>query len=389
MAPVVNIAVCGDFSQLQLVPHLNRLIDLGRVYYAARVSTNARALGLADDQACNAFLKEYLVQFHARYLHHLKASLFFPLYDGLWRAQVLRRWRPCDVLYAVVQGQVLEVLQRAKSDGAKILGHPVMCHPSFFEQQYAIEIERLSLAATPAPLRAKSWRAEIDLCDRLVCLSGLVRDTHVAAGFPADRIEVVPPPIDIALFSPSPDPPPEKPFRVLCVGGIWPIKGHVYLLEAWKKLALPNAELVFAGTLMGTMKPVLARYAGLFRYLAPLAKPALAQLYRECALSVLPSVQDGFGLVVAESLACGTPAIVSDHVGARDIVRPGENGFVVPARDVDALAEAILKVYRSAELRRHLRAGALASRPRFATIPDTAARLAALCARLAGERERC
>src|SRR3989304_9204289 len=85
MAPVVNIAVCGDFSQLQLVPHLNRLIDLGRVYYAARVSTNARALGLADDQACNAFLKEYLVQFHARYLHHLKASLFFPLYDGLWR----------------------------------------------------------------------------------------------------------------------------------------------------------------------------------------------------------------------------------------------------------------------------------------------------------------
>jgi len=88
-------------------------------------------------------------------------------------------------------------------------------------------------------------------------------------------------------------------------------------------------------------------------------------------------------------IALGRPVVATRIAGVPELVRPGENGFVVPARDVDALAEAILKVYRSAELRRHLRAGALASRPRFATIPDTAARLAALCARLAGERERC
>ena len=57
---------------------------------------------------------------------------------------------------------------------------------------------------------------------------------------------------------------------------------------------------------------------------------------------VLPSIQDGFGLVVLEAMASGLPVIVSDHVGAKDCVREGVDGFIVPVRDIEALADRLL-----------------------------------------------
>jgi glycosyltransferase involved in cell wall biosynthesis len=58
---------------------------------------------------------------------------------------------------------------------------------------------------------------------------------------------------------------------------------------------------------------------------------------------VLPSLQDGFGLVVYEAAACGLPVIISENVGAT--VRDGQDGFVVPIRDAEALAAKLLYLY--------------------------------------------
>jgi glycosyltransferase involved in cell wall biosynthesis len=57
---------------------------------------------------------------------------------------------------------------------------------------------------------------------------------------------------------------------------------------------------------------------------------------------VLPTLtRDGWGYVVNESLAAGRPVVVSDRVGAREVIVPGRNGFVFPAGDAHALAKAI------------------------------------------------
>jgi glycosyltransferase involved in cell wall biosynthesis len=379
MRPVVNVAVCGDFKQLQLIPHLAKLIEFGRVYYASRLSNNAAALGLNDVQACNFFLKEYLVQFHARYLQHAAASLFYPMYDRIWQSSVLRSWRPCDVLYAVLQGKTLEIMRKAKQENSRVLGHPIVCHPNFFNEQLNIELDRLSLPAAPFLGNDEALLAEIALCDRIFCLSGLVRDSFVSAGYPAGMIDVIPLPTDLETFVPAEPVASNAPFRVVCVAEISPIKGHIYLLEAWRKLAPANAELIFAGTMRREMVAVLNKYRGLFRYAGPLDKSSLVELYQQSSLLVLPSVQDGFGFVVSEALACGIPVLVTDHVGARDIVRSGENGFVVPPRDVAALADVIGRIRSSQQLQRRLREGAIASRDSFPTMEDTAQRIANSC----------
>lgn len=379
MSPIVNVAVCGDFKQLQLVPHLAKLIELGRVYYASRLSNNATALGLHEDQAWNIFPKEYLVQFHARYLHHAAASLFYPMYDRIWQSSVMRAWRPCDVLYAVLQGKALDILKRAKRENSRVLGHPIVCHPNFFNEQLYIELDRLSLPTAPFLGNDEALLGEIALCNRIFCLSGLVRDSFVSAGYPVDRIDIIQLPTDLETFSPAQPLAGNAPFRVICVAEISPIKGHIYLLEAWRKLAPANAELVFAGTMRREMVAVLDKYRGSFRYAGPLDKPSLVKLYQQSSLLVLPSVQDGFGFVVSEALACGTPVLITDHVGARDIVRQGENGFVVPPRDIDALADVIGQIHASHRLRQRLREGAIASRNTFPTMQDTVRRIANSC----------
>jgi glycosyltransferase involved in cell wall biosynthesis len=385
MRPKVNIAVCGNFGQLPLLPELARIANIQRVYYASRISSDAASLGLRSEQARNLFVKEYLLQAHARFLHHARADVFYPLYDNIWQKGVQRNWMRCDVLHAVATGAVLPAVRRARDEGTAILGHPVSCHPQFYRQELDREIAHLDVPPTAMFYPDSDIAEELRLSDRLFCLSTLVRDSFVERGYSADRIDVIPLPTDLDVFSPVPAP-TDGIFRVVCVADVRPIKGHVYLLEAWRRLNLKNAELVFAGTMRREMTRVLDRYRGCYRHVGPLGKQALAELYRTSDLLVLPSVEDGFGLVVTEALACGTPVLVTDRVGAKDVVRNGTNGFVVPARDSDALASAIAKIHDSPALRESLRNGALVARNGFPTLHDTAAALALAYQRTAAQR---
>jgi glycosyltransferase involved in cell wall biosynthesis len=384
--PQVNIAVSGDFKQLQLIPELNKTARLGRVYYASRLSNNAGRLQVSPNQARNLFLKEYLLQFHARYLNHAFADVVYPWYDAIWTASAQASWQPCDVLHVVIQGKALGLMERAKREGTGILGHPIVCHPAFFGQQMQLELDRLSIDPAPFLSDAGDTLKEIALCDRIFCLSTLVRDSFVAAGFASDRIDIIPLPTDLATFMPGKERPDDAPFRVLCVAELNPIKGHIYLLEAWKALNLPKAELVLVGTMRQEMKSVLKPYEGLFNYLGPLGRADLVRLYQDSSLLVLPSVQDGFGFVVTEAIACGLPAVVTEHVGAREIIQPNKNGFVVPVRSVEALADAIARIHASSSLQKSLREGAIASRQTFPKMPETAQQLAAAYRRTWADR---
>ena len=80
--------------------------------------------------------------------------------------------------------------------------------------------------------------------------------------------------------------------------------------------------------------------------------PAMPEIFAAADVFVLPSRHDGWGVVVNEALGAGLPIIVSDRVGARDLVEDGSNGFIICAGEIDGLAAALLKLGRSSELRR-------------------------------------
>ena len=107
------------------------------------------------------------------------------------------------------------------------------------------------------------------------------------------------------------------------------------------------------------------------RFTGPVPDEDLPALYSGAALAAFPSLHEGFGIVAVEAMACGVPLVVSDAGALREVV--GDAALVIPSpRDVEALAEAMTRLWRDAELRRELRRRGLQLSQRFR--PETVAR---------------
>ena len=146
---------------------------------------------------------------------------------------------------------------------------------------------------------------------------------------------VVPP----AVVPPMPD-----TFHVGYLGQVGPDKGLIYLLEAWSKLNLIGNRLLLAGRDVAQLVPLWNRMGGKgeVEFLGWVEFPL--SLYGRCSVYVQPSVTEGFGIEVLEAMAHGRPVIVSEGAGAADMVYDKVNGFIVPRRDPDAIADCILKL---------------------------------------------
>jgi len=187
---------------------------------------------------------------------------------------------------------------------------------------------------------------EFQECDRIVVPDSVGFRSFAQMGY-ANKTAVVAAGVDADLFAPKPIEPPAKVFRVCCVGRLEFAKGVAYLLQAWKRLALPHAELVMVGGVLSQMKPFLKTHAdSSVRFTGFLPPQEVPQWYRASNLSVMPSPNESLAQVLLEAMASGLPTVSTDMAGAMDCMQNGKEGLIVPARDVDALADAILWCYQ-------------------------------------------
>jgi glycosyltransferase involved in cell wall biosynthesis len=77
----------------------------------------------------------------------------------------------------------------------------------------------------------------------------------------------------------------------------------------------------------------------------------LKNLMSRSHVMVLPSIEEGFGMVMAQAMACGCPVIASRNTGGEDLFDDGQEGFIVPIRDVDALANRLQQLADQPDLR--------------------------------------
>lgn len=144
----------------------------------------------------------------------------------------------------------------------------------------------------------------------------------------------------------------------LNVGRFVPLKGVLELVEAYAKLdpeVRANFGLVLVGD--GELKQALTRRASLItpgtvRFPGFLQKDRLPEIYALADAFVFPTLSDPWGFVVNEAMACGLPIIASDVAGCvADLVHDGENGLIVPARDVTALSAGMSRLAVDYDLR--------------------------------------
>jgi glycosyltransferase involved in cell wall biosynthesis len=268
------------------------------------------------------------------------------LSDRLWS----QRMPPCTFFHSWM-GVCEASLHAAKRVGAITLVENAARHPKHWHQAGVEECKRFGIdpkkrSTVLPPMLIRRVLREFELCDRIIVPSSASYRSFSECGL-AEKTVIVPTGVDSEFFKPPAKPRDEAIFRICFVGRVELAKGAGYLLQAWKKLALPNAELVLVGSVKKEMSALLRTHADAsVRMTGILPAAEVAQLYRESDLFVFPSINEGLPQVLLEAMASGLPVVVSDHASADDCVTDGTEGFVVPARNVDKLAEAIQWCYQ-------------------------------------------
>ena len=208
-------------------------------------------------------------------------------------------------------------------------------------------------------------RWTLEHADALTAITEDCRQHALRAGAPDERMRIVLNGADLRRFNPAPngsvpDGVSFGPRMIFACRQLFPRKGIRFLIEAAAQLrpAFPDLELVLAGD--GFERPELERLArerGIAErttFLGWVANAELPKYYRAAAVSVIPSLEEGFGIPAAEAMGCEVPVVASDAGGLPEVVEDGVTGRVVPRGDATALAGAISDLLRDPALRHRM-----------------------------------
>jgi glycosyltransferase involved in cell wall biosynthesis len=185
----------------------------------------------------------------------------------------------------------------------------------------------------------KLWELESSLAEFVLCASQFSKRSLIEGGVDPTRIGVLPYGVDSDLFKFG-RPKKDAPFTALFVGQKVARKGLRSLVRAWNELGLPSARLIVAGGHVRDQS-LLAGFEGVYEEVPRTGLQQLIELYQQADVFVLPSVAEGFGHVYLEALSCGTPILCTENTGGADLIREGEDGWVVPVGDRAAIRDRL------------------------------------------------
>lgn len=197
----------------------------------------------------------------------------------------------------------------------------------------------------------KAWIAPMNAhVDEIWVPSNFVRDAYVRSGVDAARVAVVPNGVDTRRFHPHVAPRPlatKKSIKFLFVGGALPRKGIHILLEAWTRafhadddVALVvkdfGARTFYRGQTLADLVHSTAANPNVAEIVysdETLADDEMPALYTACDALVHPYLGEGFGLPIAEAMACALPVVITDHGAAEDFC-DDSCAYLIPSRAV-------------------------------------------------------
>ena len=185
--------------------------------------------------------------------------------------------------------------------------------------------------------------AEISAADHIIVPSAFVRETLREHPDIKATIDVIP--------YGAPDPKPHAPrarsqadkLRLLYVGNLTQLKGISYLFSAMTALR-GAATLTLVGAKPGIDCPMLTAALKEHTWLGAVPHQRVLEIMALHDVLVFPTLFDGFGLVILEAMSQGLVVITTPHAGGSSVIDEGEDGFVVPIRDADAIARRVMEL---------------------------------------------
>ena len=287
------------------------------------------------------------------------------LFDS-WSAAQICKYPAPDALIALSPSS-LTTGQMLQQQGTVFVCDRACSHHRYQVRIVSDEFRRWGVNRPVSDIRFTLREEAIyDVADAISVPSTFAVNSFLEMGVKRSKIHLIPYGVRLENFHPTQDPPPiSERFEVLFAGQIALRKGVPYLLEAFRRVRHPNKRLRMAGVIIPDIKDVLKRMPlERVEFMGPLPQPKLAEVMSTSHLLVLPSIEDGFGYVLAQAMACGCPIIGTTNTGAPDLISDGVEGFIVPVRDVPALTDRMQRIADDPDLQARTGAAALA-RVRF------------------------
>jgi glycosyltransferase involved in cell wall biosynthesis len=356
----VTQAVFGVFHHFELAHQLRRRGHLQKIYSTwpwARLKREGLPRELVS---CFPLLHtaDYLLARTRFYPSAISSKM------NQWNALGFDHWtrrviEPCDAFIAI-SGAGLLTGQKVQAAGGKFICDRGSTHQRYQEQVVAEEYRRWGVPlVAPAAHILRREEAIYALADAITVPSNVARRSFLSMGVAPEKVHVIPYGVRLDRFAPTTAPSADS-FDVLFAGQISLRKGIPYLLEAFARLRHPRKSLTLVGGVQDDLRSILSRFPKeKVTFTGSLPQTELARRMSSSHVLVLPSVEEGFGLVMAQAMACGCPVIASSATGAEHLFSDNEAGFIVAPRDTDALADRLQQLADDTALRQRMSAAAL------------------------------
>jgi len=263
-------------------------------------------------------------------------------------------------LFLFYNGSGLATCEYAKKKGKLTVVEVVNSHVEYQEELLRTEFEKLNLPWLPFHKKEKERRLkEYATADYILLPSEFVKQSFLAKGFPDEKLIKVP----YGFSIPSKESPfinkEDDTFTVLYVGSVSVRKGIRYLIEAFKMLEVADKKLIIVGPRAQISGVDDVKITEDIIFTGVLKGDALEAVYQSADVFCLPTIEDGYGLVLGEALSYGLPLIATINSGGPDLISEGEDGFIVPIRDAGAISDKLKLLSTDRELLKKMKLTAL------------------------------
>lgn len=354
----VSLSALGKFHTFDLARELHKrglLLDIATTYPKFKLKNENIPLEMVRTfpylYAPHAYLQ-------GRKIVGPKFSKFIGYYNQITFAKFVAS-NPCESdIYMGLSGSSLEAGIKAKNRGSSYICDRGSAHIAVQDEILRTEHQILGLPYAGIDSRIiDREEQEYEHADVITVPSTFARDSFTAKGIPVTKLAQVPYGVDLSRFRPEGRPDPGA-FNVLFVGRVTVQKGIHYLLEAFQKFDHPNKKL----TVVGPFDPSIIKFfssQGLIdprvSFVGQVPQSHLVSMFSTSDVMVLPSLQEGLAMVMAQALACGCPVIASENTGAKDLFTNGREGYIVPIRDSEAILDRLNLISNNPPLAQEMR----------------------------------